>query len=199
MSTWDHGLFLAINGLAGRWGVLDGLMTLVVGEYFIPVAMVMVLLAMWLWGRDRAEREKNQAAVFCALIGVGFANAVIQVLNDHLDTPRPFELYGIYPDGLVHLLFYQPTDPSFPSNIAAVGFAFAVGAWSGNRWAGGILLGLALLWSFSRVYVGVHFPLDILGGAAIGIAMGLIAFLVVLVFRPVIKLVTAVVRWLYLA
>ena len=67
------------------------------------------------------------------------------------------------------LLFYTPTDPSFPSNMAAVAFAFAMGTWLYNRKLGGVLFIPAVLVAFARVYVGVHFPLDVIAGAVIGI------------------------------
>ncbi|RLC70641.1 MAG: hypothetical protein DRI26_06710, partial [Chloroflexi bacterium] len=154
MISLDERLFFLINGLAGKSAALDWFMTLVVGEYFIPVAIVMVLLIMWFLGQDLKSRERNQRAVWYALVGVGFASAVVQVMNNFYDRLRPFEAYP----GDVTLLFYQPTDPSFPANMAAVGFAFAMGAWLGNRKVGYLILTLAVLWSFARVYVGVHYP-----------------------------------------
>ncbi len=188
-------LFFLINGLAGKWEALDRFMKLVVGEHFIPVAMVMVLLAMWFLGKDAQARVRNQIAVWTALIGVGFANAVVEVFNRFFDRLRPFEVYP----GAVTLLFYQPTDPSFPANTAAVGFAFAMGAWFGNRKASALLFLLAILWSFARVYCGVHFPLDILGGAAIGILSSFAAFGFLRIIRPVPTWILKGLRKFYLA
>jgi undecaprenyl-diphosphatase len=191
----DERLFFLINGLAGRSEALDWFMKLVVGEYFIPVAMVMVLLAMWFLGKDAQLRERSQRAVLCALTGVGFASAFVHVLNNFHDRLHPFEAFP----GDVTLLFYQPTDPSFPANTAAVGFAFAMGTWFGNRKAGYLLFLLAILWSFARVYVGVHYPLDILGGAAIGILSSLAAFAVLRLVEPVPTWLLKGMRRIYLA
>lgn len=199
MVSLDESLFFFINGLAGRSEGVDWFMKLVVGEQFIPVAIVMVLLAMWFLGKDAQSRERNQRAVWCALIGAGFACAIVWICNRFFEPLRPFDIYGVYPAGQVHLLFYQPTDPSFPSNTAAVGFAFAMGAWFGNRKAGYLLLCLAILWSFARVYVGVHFPLDIVGGAALGMLASFAALGVLRIAEPLPTWILKGLRRIYLA
>jgi len=64
----------------------------------------------------------------------------------------------------------QPTTSSFPSGHAATSFAGALlvaRAWPPARVA---VWTLAMLIAFSRVYLGVHYPLDVLGGAFIGVA-----------------------------
>jgi undecaprenyl-diphosphatase len=191
----DERLFLLVNDLAGRSEAFDWFMKLVVGEHFIPVAMVMVIISMWFLGKDALSRERNQRAVLCSILGVGFASAAVSLFNEFFDRPRPFEAYP----GDVTLLFYQSTDPSFPSNVAAVGFAFAMGAWFGNRKAGYLLFLLAILWSFARVYCGVHYPLDIIGGAAIGILASLAALGFLRIIEPIPTWVLKGFRKLYLA
>ena len=156
-------------------------MALVVGEHFIPVAMVMVLVAMWFLGKDALRRERNQRAVLCSILSVGFASAAVSLINEFFDRLRPFEALDD-----VTLLFYPPTDPSFPANTAAVGFAFAMSAWFGNRKAGYLLFILAILWCFARVYCGVHYPLDVLGGAAIGILLSLAALGFLRLIEPLV-------------
>ena len=190
----DEKLFFLINGLAGKSGALDWFMKLVVGEHFIPVAMVMVLIVMWFLGKDAQGRYRNQRAVLTALIGVGFASAAVSIFNMFFDRLRPFEALDD-----VTLLFYSPTDPSFPANTAAVGFAFAMGAWFGNRKAGYLLFILAILWCFARVYCGVYYPLDVLGGAAIGIFFSFVAFGLLRLIEPVLTRVLGAMRRIYLA
>ena len=71
------------------------------------------------------------------------------------------------PKALVHV----PTDPSFPSGHASTSFACAaVLAWL-TPMPAVPLFGLAVLIAFSRVYNGVHYPLDVLGGAALGLVV----------------------------
>lgn len=75
--------------------------------------------------------------------------------------------------GEPHPLVALPPTPSFPSGHATTSFACAVvlvAAVPRLRWP---FLVLAALIAFSRVYNGVHYPLDIVGGAAVGAAIGL--------------------------
>ena len=82
-----------------------------------------------------------------------------------VDRPRP---------RLEHLV-RVPTDPSFPSGHAATSFAGAtLLSWLAPRLAPWLAL-LAVAISYSRLYVGVHYPLDVLGGAALGTAFGALA------------------------
>ncbi len=197
--TWlielDERLFFLINGLVGRSAWFDQFMTLVVGEYFIPLLLAMVLFVLWFSGINAQARERNQRAIFCAATGLGFAAAVVKLMNLGLDRLRPFEAY---PD-TVNLLFYACTDPSFPSNSTAIAFAFATGAWFGNRKAGALLFILAIAWSFARVYCGAHYPLDIIGGAAIGILVTFAALWVLRLVEPLPTWILKGMRRIYLA
>lgn len=161
--TLDYWLFAAINGLAGRYTWLDAAARLLLNDYFVPTVMALALLALWfehsdLTGLDRA----NQRAVLAATLSAALANAVLKGLNLLYFRPRPFAYHA------VTLLFYHPTDSSFPSNAATLGFAVAAGVWFYNRaWGGGLLV-VAALFGLSRIFGGVHYPLDVLAGAGLG-------------------------------
>jgi len=195
MQSADKTLFFWINDLAGEVSIVDRFMRLIGNDYFILVGMALVVFAMWFTGRDPEHRERNQRAVWCALIGVGFASAIVAICNGFYDRLRPFDMYP----GEVELLFYRPTDPSFPSNTAVTAFAFASGIWLGNRRVGYFLLLPAFLVSFARVFIGVHFPFDVLGGALIGIAATLGALLVLRILEPFPTWVLNGMRRVYLA
>jgi undecaprenyl-diphosphatase len=78
--------------------------------------------------------------------------------------PRPFRRYP-EPQPLGHV----PHDSSFPSGHAAMAFACAtVLTYYRPRWAAGFFL-LAVAIGYSRLYNGVHYPLDVLGGALLGV------------------------------
>jgi undecaprenyl-diphosphatase len=166
----DASISVWLTGLVGKAPAFDWLMSVFVSDYFLPVLSFLVLIALWFGTRDPSRREPNQRAVLCAATGAGFTALAVWLLNHafHFDLwPRPFALYESARHA-AETLFYLPHDPSFPSNAAAVAFALAIGMWFTNRKAGAVLFAIAFLWSFARVYCGVHYPLDIVGGAAIG-------------------------------
>lgn len=83
---------------------------------------------------------------------------------------RPFELTGFS-----GLLIPPPRDCSFPSAHTMTAFASAAVLFSMNRKMGIAAAGLAVLIAFSRLYLYVHFPTDILAGAVLGIGAGWVA------------------------
>lgn len=97
------------------------------------------------------------------------ADSVSFAVKDLTSRPRPFEAHPqIHPLYVVH-------SSSFPAGHAATAFAGATVLGYVARSAAPLLLLVALLIGFSRVYVGVHYPTDVLAGAAIGIAVGALA------------------------
>jgi membrane-associated phospholipid phosphatase len=163
LETLDRSLLLALNGLAGRSLWLDRLATALVNDYLVPALLAVALFAGWFSGRSRQEREAHQRAVLATLTGVFLANLVTVALNSLVPRPRPFQVEA------VTLLFYRPTDPSFPSNPAVVGFALALGVWFVSRRLGAVAFVLAALGALSRVYVGVAYPSDVVAGALLGL------------------------------
>jgi undecaprenyl-diphosphatase len=107
-----------------------------------------------------------------AALVLGFVSS--EVLKSLVMQPRPFVSL---PD--VRLLISPPSSYSFPSVNATYAFAASSGASLTARrllgrlpiWVWGFLA-LAVAVSYSRVYVGVHYPSDVLSGAIIGILIG---------------------------
>ena len=166
LEALDKEIFLKINDFVGEVPVFDQLVKLVVNEYFVPVSIGLVLLYLWL--HPGKKRKTHRRGLPIAILSVLMVNITIIVMNQFIISPRPFEQLP------ADLLFYRPTDPSFPSNAAAVGFALATSIFLVNRklGVGGILL--ASFYGFSRVYVGVHFPSDVIAGALLGVLVALI-------------------------
>lgn len=192
----DQTVFFWINSLAGHVAWIDDVVRILSCDLFLPVVTIVALVAVWFSGRNMADRSRNQYGVMCSLASMGIANLLVFIFNAILpDRLRPFEAF---PDK-VHLIFYQPSDPSFPSNAAAASFAFAIGMWVYNRKLGYILSIPALIISFGRIYMGVHYPLDILGGFAIAIlATGIVAAVLNL-GRPILNWFLKQMRKVYLA
>ena len=194
----DETLFFWINGIAGKVPVLDWLMKLFGDDFFIFTIMALILLFIWFGYRSATQRETNQRAVLCAVGAVGLAAIAIYLLMDH--GPGRLRPYDAYPD-LVNFLTYERTDPkSFPSESAAIAFAFATGVWHMRRGKlTAIIFVMAFLLGFARVYIGLHYPLDVLGGAAIGIFFSFVAFGLLRLIEPVLTRVLGAMRRIYLA
>jgi membrane-associated phospholipid phosphatase len=106
------------------------------------------------------------------------ADGLAYVLRDAIGRDRPPVVYP-KPDALVRV----PHQPAFPSGHAATAFACAtVIAWAAPRLRiPAFVLAAAIAWS--RVYVGVHWPLDVLGGAALGVLVATALLMLVEVLR----------------
>ena len=182
-----------LNAWAGHSERLDMLIRLLVSDYLVPVLLSLLLLGMWFGGRSRERRDRQQRSVFQAMAGMAFSNLATLIVNQFVFRPRPFV------DHPLAVLFYLPTDSSFPANPAVVGFALATGVWAGSRPLGAVAYLLAALWGFSRVYAGVAYPSDILGGAALGVVVTLAVGLVLRRIEPLPTLVLRLAQRLYLA
>lgn len=191
--NWDWALFQLINGWAGRWPLLDGIMRLLVNDYGLTTAMSLGLAALWFEGRDRISRERNERTVLMAILSLLAANVLLKLCNIIYFRPRPFYSHP------VNLLIYYPTDSSLPSNAATVGFSLAMSVWLGNRRAGLGFMFATLLLGLARVYCGVHYPGDVLAGLLLG---GCVAYALSHQTRrlaPLFGVILTIARWMCLA
>lgn len=208
--SFDETLFRWINGLAGHVHLIDRLFMGLADDYFMIVAMCLVLVGMWFGTRSPEERERNQVAVLKAMASLGIASGLVSLANvifvgddkfpgtlihSIFNRPRPFATSGLS----VHLLFYRPTDPSFPSNLAAVVFGLALAVWLMNKRTGTWLLIMALVACFARVYVGIHYPSDILGGAVFGAVGVALTYFLFWALSSLVRLLKCILKALYLA
>ncbi len=163
LTTWDKALFDLINGGAGQWPAVDAAARLLVNDYLLPSTLAFLLVWIWLRSASPRGRSVDTGIVINAVVAQFAANMVLKLVNLAYFRPRPFD-----PDPTVHLLFYRPWDSSCPSNPAAFGFAIATAIYLGDRRLGKAALVVAAIWALARVFSGVHYPLDVAAGAALG-------------------------------
>ena len=181
-----------LNSGVGRFAPWDAFMEAVMSDYLVPALSSLVLVGLWFSG-GQAERYKNQLTTIYGVGGLGFANLGVALINISFFRDRPFVSHDL------NGLFYEPTDSSFPANAAGVGFAIATAVFMRHRRLGLAMYGLAFLWAFGRVYAGVHYPTDILGGAALGAAGTFLAYACVCTLPFVPRLVLRAARTVYIA
>lgn len=128
---------------------------------FIWIGMAAVF---FLYRRTRGTGIQVLGALLLSLV----VNNMI--LKNLVARVRPYEAV----EGLIRIIEKQP-DWSFPSGHASSSFAAATVIWLNHRKTGWPALVLAGLIAFSRMYVGVHYPTDVLAGAAVGVLMGWLA------------------------
>jgi undecaprenyl-diphosphatase len=163
----DYTLFKAVNGFAFHHDAFEDVLRFFAqdAQYFFIALLAALFLSTGKWRSENA-RHGVVAAGFSALLGLG----INHLITDFWARPRP---YVSHP-AATHLFIAPSTDPSFPSDHATAAFAIAVSIWLRNRKAGWLALAMAVVLALARVAVGVHYPGDVLAGAAIGTACALL-------------------------
>ena len=164
----DLALFNFLHSLVGRFYLLDT--AAVFFAKYLPY--ILVLAALVFVFRIKPLKERIFVSVTLALSVILSRGIVTELIRFFYDRARPFETLGFEP-------LFTNVNSAFPSGHAAFLFAlsialFYVSAKGGRRW-GLWFLGFSVLNGLARVFVGIHWPSDILGGAAVAI----ISFLVV--------------------
>jgi undecaprenyl-diphosphatase len=191
VNAFDRALVLWLNGLSGNVKWFDDLMRIAATDYLLPLAFSLSMFAMWFAGKGLAERRRYQYWVLIGISSIGLSNVGVFLVNLMWDRPRPFEALDE-----IELLFYRATDPSFPANPVAIGFAAGSAAWMVSRKYGYCIFAAALVYGFSRVYAGVFYPTDIAGGAVVGIIVTWATTYLHRFFQPITNLFIRLVRGL---
>lgn len=149
-------IFQAINNLASQWAFVDAL-AVFFAKYFGYVLVGMVIILFW-------KKWQRIFWAFLSAILAGFG--VVELIRFFWSRPRPFV------ENNVNLLIEAADKPSFPSGHAAFFFALSFVVYQYNKKAGLFFFLASCLIAISRVFVGIHWPTDIIGGAIIGIIVG---------------------------
>jgi undecaprenyl-diphosphatase len=156
----DRAVFLSINEWARDTPWLHGVLRLYAN--FGVVLFAALLIIGYLIAR-RGTTPRQVAASVWAGVATLLAVALNQPIASGVDEPRPYAIYHN-----ILLLAHRSADPSFASDHATMAGAVAVGLLILSRRLGYIAVPAALLMAFARVYIGAHYPVDVLAGLLLG-------------------------------
>lgn len=199
--TWQVSVWFTDS--VGNYQLLDDFMQVLSSNYFAPQVMSIILWCLWFGTRDPARRWHNQKVLVAVTIGSILASAIAEafvILQDEIGSfwDRP---YDNHPEAMqaMELLYFRLHDPSFPSNAICIFTAAAVGVWFASHRASMMLWAVLVLWALGRIYVGIHYPVDIFGGIALGCIAALIARKLVQAFDTQVSFLLRLIQSLHLA
>jgi len=169
VETLNQTIFLALNATPAtpHWLITAGTL---IADYAILLVPAM-LVALWLTGSDE-HRALAVRACFAGLLALGI-NQLIGLAWYH---PRPFA------SATGHTFLAHAPDSSFPSDhvtlLSAVSFTFLYG---GKRGIGLLALIVDIAVAWARIFVGVHWPFDMIGAA-------IVAWLACMIGSPIWRL-----------
>jgi undecaprenyl-diphosphatase len=172
MGGFDYSIIFFCNQFAHRWHTFDSIVVFFSNSDLMKGG-VMLAGVWWAWFWRASDVRLNRSRLLSALLGAMIALVVARVLAHALPLRvRPIldpSLHFRPPFGLPDQTNWTIWS-SFPSDHAALFCALLTGIWLACRPAGMVLMFYVLIAiCFPRIYIGIHYPTDILAGAALGV------------------------------
>ncbi len=163
MINLDHQFFNLIYSLKGTWPLLDAC-AFFCAKYLIFFMAVLVIV----WWLKLNYPFKNfsfnqQKMPLHISLAAGISFLVSQLIGLIYFRPRPFASNSDVINDINPM-----SEKSFPSDHTTIAFAIAAAVYCHHKKMGALLLILALLVGLGRIYTGVHYPLDVVGGIIVG-------------------------------
>ncbi|MGO4348255.1 undecaprenyl-diphosphatase [Paenibacillus sp. MCAF9] len=160
-------LFRLVNDLGKQYPYLNPAMVFI--AEFMVYFLVLGVVFIWF-----TRHKQSRMMIVCATITFVFAEIIGKIIGKFHSNNQPFaELAN------VNKLIEKAVDNSFPSDHTILFFSFCVSFWLFRKGWWFLWVILASLVGISRIWVGVHYPADVLVGAMISIISSSIVYLVV--------------------
>lgn len=166
-SGLEYPVLLSVSNFAQSYPALDYAITALT-KVDLTQGVVLVAMVWWLWS---AKADEHRAPLLMGVVAASVASLTSRALQIMLPTHlRPLH------DPALHLPLIPDIDPSgfnhfnsFPSDHASLLFGIAAAIWIADRRIGIAAMLWAAIVVFSRVYEMLHFPSDVVAGAALGV------------------------------
>jgi len=167
IESLNRSLFISLNATPDSSHWLISLATFLANDVIAIVPLIIVTL--WLWGAPGKVKSRRVLALKTT-VALLYALAIAWCLGSLFPHPRPFAInFG-------HQYLAHVADSSFPSDHGTVIFTFALAFICWHRaWSGALLLVIGSAIAWSRIYLGVHWPMDMVGSMLVAMLSCLFA------------------------